>query len=134
MSDIRIYGNVSGDVIIGEYIDASEDTGELISIDGSDTIGQTGRKVLRDPMMVSIQAIPPQGPGQQPRMIPVVQPINMYADTIRGSVGDIDIEANNLVEFKKIGLEKIQFLVNQYNEILTGLDLNSGGNISSLLL
>lgn len=140
MTDIRIFGNVSGDVIIGEYVDTREDTGELIPFENGGIVSNNAFTILEtmedpmvqgrfltDPMIVLIQTIPPKSQGEQPRVVPMVQPLNIYADTIRGSVGDIDIDANNLVEFNNIGLEKLNFLMNQYNEILTGLDLNSTG-------
>lgn len=125
MSDIRMFTNVNGIMLIGEYIDNLSVTGELISSSEGGII--SGKKVLRDPAMIQLMPMQDKKTNQQ-IMMPIVMPMNQISKEIRGGVEDIDIESNNLLELKQIPLEGIKFMTNQYNELASGIDLNIGNS------
>lgn len=110
MSDVRIFGALGGEIVIGEY---EENSGDLFSPNaGSATSGP----VLKDPMRLIAS---PQGTN--------ILRINILSKKLRGNVDPISIEKHNLIEFKNIDLSNMKMLVDAYNEKMSGIVTDTSG-------
>lgn len=122
MSDIRMFGSVNGATLIGEYVDTT--VGERLL-----NCTQRAGRYLRNPMRVQMMQIPSQIAGGKPTICPTIIPINTFTDIkdIRDSVEDINLDNSDLLEFKNILQGHMEILTEQYNSVLTGIDLDTGG-------